>query len=74
MDINKETPVEKYYIDDVSIYVKRDDLAYTDKLSPPFSKIRGLYKVMLSLKEKCVKTVGYMLGLLPYQFLSLELK
>lgn len=52
--IQNNTPIEKYD----GVFVKREDLACLSP-GPPFAKVRGLYKHMLSLKERGVQTVGY---------------
>jgi hypothetical protein len=53
------TLIEEYEIDGVPIFVKREDLC-CPLPGPPFSKMRGLYSRMKSLKESGVETVGYM--------------
>jgi len=53
------TPIEEYEIDGVPVWVKREDLS-CPLPGPPFSKMRGLYSRMKSLKDSGVKTVGYM--------------
>ncbi len=50
-------PIEKYSVDNEYIYVVRDDLCSAFP-GPNNSKVRGLYKKLLALKEGGVKTVA----------------
>lgn len=52
------TMMEKYGIDGVDVFVKREDLCVSSD-GPPFSKVRGLHRHMLYLKESGITTVGY---------------
>ena len=52
------TPVEKYQIGDRQIHVKREDLC-TQPPGPTFSKVRGLWRHLETLKAKGCKVVGY---------------
>lgn len=53
------TPIEKYIYDNITYFVKREDLSCKSP-GPPFAKIRGLYPHMRKLKAEGVTTVGYM--------------
>jgi len=53
-----DTPVEIYEIDNIPVYVKREDLCAPEG-APPFSKIRGLYVYLEKLKEEGITTIGY---------------
>jgi len=54
------TPIERHYIKDIPVYVKREDLCATNYLdAPPFSKIRGLYERMSKLKKKGFNQIAY---------------
>jgi len=57
--INYRTSIEEYEINGRKVFVKREDLACPFP-GPPFAKVRGLLPRLQSLKEKGVKTVGYM--------------
>lgn len=52
------TPVSVAHVNGREIYVKREDLCAPEG-APPFSKIRGLYAHLSSLKESGIETVGY---------------
>lgn len=52
------TPIEKYYIGNKPIYVKREDLASPPD-APTFSKIRGLLPHIKKLKDQGFKHIGY---------------
>jgi len=54
----RNTDVEIYKIDGTPIYVKREDQC-APKGAPPFSKIRGLMKVLTKLKEQGYTHIGY---------------
>jgi len=56
--INNNTPVETYSVQDIGVWVKREDMAAKPP-APPFSKVRGLYAHMTKLKAKGVGVVGY---------------
>jgi 1-aminocyclopropane-1-carboxylate deaminase/D-cysteine desulfhydrase-like pyridoxal-dependent ACC family enzyme len=56
--IKNNTPVEKYKIDNKTVWVKREDLC-TEFPAPPFSKVRGLYPHMKALQANGITTVGY---------------
>lgn len=58
MIIVENTPVEKYIIQDKTIFVKREDLSCVPP-GPPFSKMRGLMKVLKGLKQQGITTIGY---------------
>jgi 1-aminocyclopropane-1-carboxylate deaminase/D-cysteine desulfhydrase-like pyridoxal-dependent ACC family enzyme len=58
MKILNSTPVEAYYHNNFKYYVKREDLC-TPPPGPPFSKTRGLVKVLQDLKDKGIEHVGY---------------
>lgn len=58
MELNNNTPIEKYKIHKIPVWVKREDLC-TPVPGPPFSKVRGLYTYMRELKGRGCKVVGY---------------
>jgi len=66
--ILQDTPVEEYRVNTHCVFVKREDLAvvYNDSrlpslpFPPPFAKVRGLYEVLIKLKQRGVQTVSYM--------------
>jgi len=54
--VRKGTPIETYILEGKEILVKREDLAAFPPL-PPFSKVRGLFKVLKRLRG--VPAIGY---------------
>lgn len=54
----KNTPIELYNIGNTPIYVKREDMCAPEG-APPFSKIRGLMKVLKNLKAQGYTHIGY---------------
>lgn len=52
------TPIETYPVDGIDIYVKREDLC-VQRPGPPFSKMRGLFAYLSTLKQRGISTVGY---------------
>jgi 1-aminocyclopropane-1-carboxylate deaminase/D-cysteine desulfhydrase-like pyridoxal-dependent ACC family enzyme len=52
------TPLQIHYVNGVQVFVKREDLCI-DPPAPPFSKVRGVYKHLKTLKQEGVKVVGY---------------
>jgi len=55
-----DTPIERHYIKDIPVYVKREDLcSHQHPEAPPFSKLRGLAYKLKELKKKGFNTVGY---------------
>lgn len=55
----QDTPIKKYQIKGKQVWVKREDLACFPP-GPPFAKVRGLLPILEELKERGIKTVGYM--------------
>lgn len=53
-----DTPIEKYTIKGIPIFVQREDLC-GPKEAPPFSKIRGIIPALLELKKQGYTTIGY---------------
>ncbi len=58
MKLIENTPIELYNHPDGQYWVKREDLACPSP-GPPFSKVRGLWKVLEKEKEKGTEYVGY---------------
>jgi len=56
--IRNNTPIECYRIGSHIVHVKREDLCVSPP-GPPFSKCRGLYAHLQTLKSQGVRTVGY---------------
>ena len=52
------TPIEEHDCQDISVFVKREDMAVQPP-APPFSKVRGLYTHLVDLKKKGVEVIGY---------------
>ncbi len=55
--LNEITPIEKYNLDGVDIWVKRDDL-FGIYPAPPLSKLRGARIVLRRLKEQGIQRIG----------------
>lgn len=51
--------IENYYIYGRNISVKRDDMFSIGSDSPPFSKMRGVFKRLHKLKNEGLQTIGY---------------
>jgi len=63
----QDTPTIEYKVGDRIIFVKREDLAVLKPVGlppflfpPPFAKVRGLYKVLLRVKDSPIPAVSYM--------------
>ena len=48
MGLNLNTPVETYYLNNIPVDVKRDDLHNGDLDLPPWAKIEGVRQLMTS--------------------------
>lgn len=57
--IVNNTPVELYNINGRDVYVKREDLS-SNPPAPSLAKLRGVYKRMLKIKDKGIKTIAVM--------------
>ena len=55
--LNIKTPIEEYEINNIPVFVKREDLC-SPFPGPNNAKIRGIYPFLLRLKEQGIKNVG----------------
>lgn len=55
--IIRDTPIEKYVVGGVDVFVKREDLCAPEGC-PNFSKVRGLYNYLYKAKENGIRYVG----------------
>src|SRR5260370_38973516 len=54
---HEDTPIERYFLDGRSVYVKRDDL-YAAPPAPPLAKLRGAMSLLTRLYSDGVRLVG----------------